>query len=169
MASKKPVTKKEVKPPKHPLMLDGKDWDRMKVMEFICTRLATSSNGVGRILLAGYEGLKLPDYSTIMQWMTEDSKLADMYARAKEDQSDFMADELMEIADEAAADNVAVNRARLRVDTRKWLAAKLKPRKYGDKLQVAGDKESPLQHQHSGSVELNITAEEAYKRMLDGD
>jgi hypothetical protein len=62
-----------------------------------------------------------------------------------------MADELLEISDDASndwmarraksgdiesvPDNEAVQRSRLRVDTRKWLMGKLKPKKYGDKIQ----------------------------------
>jgi hypothetical protein len=37
-----------------------------------------------------------------------------------------------------------VERTRLQIDARKWLAAKLSPRKYGDKLELAGDPTSPL-------------------------
>lgn len=41
-------------------------------------------------------------------------------------------------------DSTAVARNRLRMDARKWVASKLKPKKYGDKLALAGDDESPL-------------------------
>ena len=34
---------------------------------------------------------------------------------------------------------------RLRVDSRKWIAAKLKPKKYGDRTTLAGDKENPVE------------------------
>lgn len=40
----------------------------------------------------------------------------------------------------------AVARNRLRVDTRKWMLSKMLPKIYGDKLELAGDKENPLQH-----------------------
>jgi hypothetical protein len=47
------------------------------------------------------------------------------------------ADEIVTLADEPVApnDNAAVQRARLRVDTRKWLMSKLAPRKYGDRVE----------------------------------
>lgn len=67
---------------------------------------------------------------------------------AREDQADTLADEILEIADESENDTYevdlgdgviiqkenreVVNRSRLRVDARKWVAAKLKPKKYGD-------------------------------------
>lgn len=38
--------------------------------------------------------------------------------------------------------------------------------KWRDKVEVAGDKDNPIQHNHSGSVDVNLTAEEAYKKML---
>jgi hypothetical protein len=73
----------------------------------------------------------------------------------------MMAEEMLEIADDAKNDwmerqddeggNIGwrlngdhVQRSRLRIDTRKWLASKLKPKKYGDKLELGGDDNSPL-------------------------
>lgn len=74
----------------------------------------------------------------------------EQYARAKEEQADFLAEEMLEIADDKSddlldteegqsANPVAVQRARLRVDARKWAAAKLKPKKYGDKVDFTTD------------------------------
>ena len=71
----------------------------------------------------------------------------DRYARAKADQADFLAEELLEIADDSAEDEIFteegkrlenrefINRSRLRVDTRKWIACKLLPKIYGEKQQ----------------------------------
>ena len=60
-----------------------------------------------------------------------------MYARACEQRVEVYASEIIELADEPIApnDNAAVQRARLRVDTRKWLMSKLAPRKYGDRVE----------------------------------
>lgn len=65
-----------------------------------------------------------------------------MYARAREDQADTLADEILEVArsktdpDEMGkVDNGAVQEKRLLVDSLKWRAAKLGPKTYGDKLQ----------------------------------
>lgn len=152
------------KPPAHPLMRNARDWDREAVIRHLCDCLATSAKGIGSILKAGYQGQRLPDYSTIMDWLDGDAAFAEMYARAKEAQADYMADEIVEIADEGAAQPVlvdevplvvdgkpvmaasavGVNHARLRVDARKWVAAKLKPRKYGDKLELGGQ----INHTH---------------------
>ncbi len=76
-----------------------------------------------------------------------------MYARAREDQADTLADEIVAIADEPAAGKKTTTKAngdvetvegdmiehrRLRVDARKWTAAKLKPKKYGERQALTG-------------------------------
>ncbi|MFN8996423.1 MAG: hypothetical protein ACK5X3_22525, partial [Pseudomonadota bacterium] len=45
---------------------------------------------------------------------------------------------------EGKIDPADVNNRRLQIDTRKWLASKLKPKRYGDKLELAGDAKAPL-------------------------
>lgn len=133
-------------------MIDGKDWIREKVFVYLCDHLATSSKGVGSIITLGKSELgSFPTYSTIMQWMVESQELSDKYACAKEAQADFMADEMLEIADDGRNDWMSeegregtenfklngehVQRSRLRIDSRKWLASKLKPKRYGEKIQ----------------------------------
>jgi hypothetical protein len=53
---------------------------------------------------------------------------------------EVLADEVLSLADDVAnAENpVAVAAARLQVDSRKWLLSKLKPKQYGDRLELAG-------------------------------
>jgi len=78
-------------------------------------------------------------------------ELRNIYARAKEDQTDHLVDEMLDIADDGTNDLMTivkgdqeyevenkevVNRSRLRIDTRKFIASKLKPKKYGDKLDL---------------------------------
>lgn len=88
------------------------------------------------------------NYTTVLKWLDADSVRGEMYARAREDRSDKLADEIVAISDQSEWDtytddngNVRTNqevvaRAKLRVDARKWVAAKLKPRVYGDKLDL---------------------------------
>jgi len=52
--------------------------------------------------------------------------------RAREAQADKLFKECLTIADAARPEDVNV--ARLRVDTRKWAAARLAPKKYGDRV-----------------------------------
>ena len=93
---------------------------------------------------------KFPSYSLFMEWLDADPLFVDKYARAKQEQADYLAEELVDLADESASivgdghDNARIQAARLRVDTRKWVASKLKPKKYGDSMTHKGDAENPL-------------------------
>jgi hypothetical protein len=101
--------------------------------------------------------------STFNLWLNEDAALAADYARAREDLIERIANETMAIADQAFTEieeqalnakgepmvvkkkvPVDVQRAKLQVDTRKWLLSKLAPKKYGDKLELTGDPDRPL-------------------------
>lgn len=92
----------------------------------------------------------MPAMSTICLWLNQADKLEFMeqYEHAQAIKAENLADELLAIADNGAndymqrtnADNPGwvangehIQRSRLRVDTRKWIAAKLLPKKYGDR------------------------------------
>lgn len=97
----------------------------------------------------------MPDKSTVFRWLRLYSEFRDQYARAKEEATDAMAEEVVDIADDGRndwierqtrtgeiyhiVDNEAVQRSKLRVETRKWLMSKMKPKKYGDKLDLTSD------------------------------
>jgi hypothetical protein len=80
---------------------------------------------------------EFPSERAIYAWLVAHEPFQQMYARAREQRVERWADEIIELADEPvpAGDNAAVQRARLRVDTRKWLMSKLAPRKYGDRVE----------------------------------
>jgi hypothetical protein len=78
-----------------------------------------------------------PSPATVIEWVHQDRhNLANRYARARDRQLEAWAEEVLDKADAASTDNGAVQRDRLAVDARKWLLSKLKPEKYGDKLDV---------------------------------
>lgn len=120
----------------------------------ICDRLAD-----GESLKAICEDDDMPARSTVFKWLAENKQFSDMYARAREEQADAIFDEIIAIADtpmigektKTGKDgNVEVQTGdmiehrRLQVDARKWMAGKLRPKKYGEKLELSGDQESPL-------------------------
>ena len=136
---------------KHPLMLDGKTWDREEVLRIVCEQISCSTDSIGRVLQNGWEGQTLPRYSTFMLWLEESPVFSERYAKAKQAQAEYMVSELLEIADDGRNDWIErndpsnpgyrvngehINRSRLRVDTRKWVAAKLMPKVYGEKLET---------------------------------
>lgn len=158
---KEPVPgKKRRVPPYHST---HRTWDRVAVFKQICKELAQTSMGITYICNADNE---LPVPSTVFLWLSiEQDKngatpLSDRYARAKEAQADYLAEEIIAIADDGSNDYMEkvnkdgstyetlntehVQRSRLRIDTRRWVAAKLRPKKYGDKLELSGDPERPL-------------------------
>ena len=108
----------------------------------ICVRIA-SGQSVRTIASAD----DMPAMSTIFKWLSEHKDFSEQYVRAREAQTDYLAEEIIEISDDASGDAVEdpetgtvrqnaefVARSRLRVDTRKWLMARMAPKKYGDKI-----------------------------------
>ena len=84
-------------------------------------------------------------------WLKRYPEFSEQYAQAKICQIELLVDEIMEISDDASQDQYvnelgvvvpnppAITRARLKVDTRKWLASKLVPKVYGNKIDIEGD------------------------------
>lgn len=110
----------------------------------ICELIATSEKGLHTICK---ENPDLPHFSTIMNWLGDEDKkeFLDKYARAREAQADYVFEQIRIIADHADEDHTpftggnVVQRDKLRVDARKWIASKLAPKKYGDKIEVDGN------------------------------
>jgi len=96
---------------------------------------------------------RTPDFpaeSLVRQWATDDPEFSSQYARARSSGLDSIAEEIQEIADETSGDsgenaNAVVQRARVRIDARKWLLSKMRPDKYGDRTVLAGDAAAPLE------------------------
>jgi hypothetical protein len=112
---------------------------------WICAELAS-----GRALVDICAEKQAPGTTTVYRWLQENEQFRDLYARAREDQADTLADELLVIADDGrndwmrandpdnlgyAENKEAIRRSQLRIDTRKWIASKLKAKKYGDKVE----------------------------------
>lgn len=95
-------------------------------------------------------------HSAFVQWTYVDEDMAKAYAHAREDLVERMANEVMEISDadveympDGKKDWAAIQKHKLQVDTRKWLLSKLAPKKYGDKVTLAGDEDSPVAIAHT--------------------
>ena len=120
----------------------------------ICEHIAA---GKSLRTIAALDGM--PAQSTIMVWLDgKHPDFTEQYARAREAQADKLAEEILAIADDGRSDtyldaegnektdNEAIQRSKLRVDTRKWLASKMAPKKYGDKVAIGGaDDLGPVQ------------------------
>lgn len=117
-----------------------------ELFDEICDRLAN-----GESLRTICQDDDMPNKGSVFRWLAGDKKLSDQYARAREEQADFIFDEVLEIADDArndwmerrgeedagwVANGEHIQRSRLRIDARKWMAGKLRPKVYGDKLEL---------------------------------
>lgn len=98
----------------------------------------------GRSIRAICKDDDMPTTSTVFKWLMENKEFSDQYARASEQRAEHIFEESLDIADDSASDYIEtdkgpvfnqehVQRARLRVDTRKWFVSKLAPKKYGEK------------------------------------
>lgn len=119
-----------------------------EIVERICAGLRE-----GKSLRSICEGDDMPSEAAVRTWAQEDREgFYTHYARAREIGYGRMAEELLEIADEENKDDT--QRARLRVDTRKWLLAKALPKVYGDRITHAGDSESPIETRTVSDLEV---------------
>jgi hypothetical protein len=116
----------------------------------ICEQLA-----MGKSLRTACNEKGMPSIAVIFLWFRTNKEFLEQYARAKQESSDAMAEEILDISDDGTNDwmtiknnrgkdievpnNEVLQRSRLRVDTRKWLMSKMKPKKYGDKMDLTSD------------------------------
>ena len=117
-----------------------------EIADAICDRLAA---GLSLRKICRSKGM--PSKTSVFKWLGQNSTFADQYARAREAQADGLVDEMVAIADtpfigtktkrtsdgkiEKTTGDMVEHR-RLQIETRKWVAARMRPKKYGDKLDV---------------------------------
>jgi|SRR5579864_9435584 hypothetical protein len=117
-----------------------------EIGEEICRKIAVSDYGLKRLCA---ENPHWPCRQTILEWRIKIDEFGVMYAKAKQDQVETLIDDCLDIADDTSRDTIIktnkdgdeyevcntewINRSRLRIDTRKFLAQKLAPKIYGDK------------------------------------
>lgn len=148
-----------------------------ELADAICERLSH-----GESLRTVCRDDEMPSVATIFNWMRSKEGFLEQYTRAKEESADAMAEDILEIADNEVEqplvvdgipfqvdgklvmikDNVSVNHAKLRVDTRKWLMSKMKPKKYGERVtnEHTGKDGGPIE----SSVQINFVPVSRDKR-----
>ena len=114
--------------------------------ETICERIAA-----GESLIAICSEGTMPDKSAVYRWLSQDEDFAGKYRIARELQADSLFDEILQIADTPqigertktdkdgnteTTEGDMIEHRRLQIDARKFMAAKLKPKKYGDRLEI---------------------------------
>ncbi len=111
----------------------------------ICRRIAE-----GEPLTKICRDPKMPAYRTVLGWRVTNDEFAQLYARAREDAADTLADRICELAERVEKGELEAHAGRTAIDALKWVAAKLKPKVYGDRqqLELGGSLtvESPKDH-----------------------
>lgn len=126
-------------------------WDeerKSQAIEVILFEIAENGKSLRKIL-DNADRTIFPSNVTFCQWLKDDTNLAKQYARACEIRADKIFEEILEIADESHNDTIidpetgneitnheVIQRARLKVDARKWMLAKMNPKVYGDKTDI---------------------------------
>lgn len=124
-------------------------------VDMICERLSC-----GESLRSICRDEDSPGLSTVFKWLATVPEFREQYAHAREAQAEALFDEIIEIADTPQIGQKTVSKAtgveiteadmiehrRLQVDARKWIASKLAPKKYGDKItqEVTGANGGPI-------------------------
>jgi hypothetical protein len=113
----------------------------------------------GETLKAICSDSAMPSQSTVFAWLAQNPDFSELYARAREASADVLVEEARQIADDGSADYVLrskdgeyeiavdyehISRSKLRIEQRRWEAAKRKPRSYGERQHV----------EHSGLVQV---------------
>lgn len=101
-----------------------------KLADEICERI-----GEGESLRSITRDDAMPAMSQVFRWLSEKADFQEQYTRAKEQQAEVFEEMMLE----TARTEEDVQRARLIVDTMKWTASKLKPKKYGNQIDVTSD------------------------------
>jgi len=117
----------------------------------------------------------MPSCRTVYTWLAKNDEFLHKYAEAKSVRAHLLAEEILEISNESPTmtvvdtegnattklDPAGVNRNRLRVDARKWIASKVLPRDYGDKqeVQLSGPGGAPI----AAQIELDAETKKALR------
>jgi len=120
----------------------GRSEFSIEVMTAICERM---SDGESLREICDKDS-NLPARRTILRWVKNDDAAKKIYDEAQQDRMHWYADEIVKIAYDTSSDTITgpegerkcnhewIARSRLKVDSLKFLMAKLAPRTYGDKL-----------------------------------
>lgn len=102
-----------------------------ELADTICIRIAT-----GESARKVCEDPAMPEMQTLWRWLREKQDFSEQYVRAKLESSDALAEDIQDIASKTLNGMYDPKAAHVAIDAYKWTASKLKPKKYGDKLDL---------------------------------
>jgi hypothetical protein len=143
---------------------EGNTRARLEIVEAVADRMrhGESVRGIFRS-----PGENYPTEITFWRWIAADPELLKVYEEAAVKRAERYAEDINALQDEepprittqfgTRVDPGWVQWQKNRIDTRKWTASKLLPKKYGDRTILSGDNDSPVA----------ITIENARSALLD--
>ena len=106
---------------------------------------------------------RLISYEDFLRWIKRDPTRHERFKEAQEMRTEFIAGEILEIADGVGAidpsSNDTVNRDKLRIDTRKWLMGAHNRKRYGESKQI----------ELAGTVSITEALAAAQARVIDAE
>ena len=129
------VSSSAKKPDSKPVTLDNGQWHHNRkrpsiyedgILQRVCDGLTE-----GLSIKQTCEPMDMPRWQEVYLEMQKDETIRTAIAHAREAQQEFIADDIVEMADLATAEDHNV--VKLRIWARQWRAAKLAPKKYGEK------------------------------------
>ena len=147
--------------------------------ELLCVRL-----GLGESLAQICRDEGMPSQATVYVWLLRFPEFQERYVRAREEQAETHADEIVSIADETPEttpiydsngeliridlSSAYIAWQKQRIDARKWNAAKQRPKKYGDRITHGGDDDNPVVVEHNLNVFGELLKAIKQQRQLEG-
>ncbi len=114
-------------------------YDYQKVWEYILDQIAN-----GRTLTSIVAEPDMPSYAWCTLQLRNDPQLKDRYTEAVDSRVEFMASEFIDLADsqmpeglDGTAQSAWVQQLKLKLWARTWVMSKLRPRTFGDRLDVS--------------------------------
>lgn len=114
------------------------------LVDKICAEMAD-----GKSLRAACKGAGRPDRKTFLRWVEKHEAVEKAYVQAIADREERYFEEIIEIADGKADPS----KTRVQVDARKWVLARMNPKKYGDRMT------NELTGAGGGPIESNMTVQ----------
>lgn len=146
----------------------------------ICVRIAS-----GEILSAICKDSHMPTDRSVYYRLSTDEVFSEQFSKAQADRTWSMAEDILDIADNGTndwmernqgrnlgwvANGEAIQRSKVRVDTRKWLMSKMLPKKYGDKVtnELTGADGGPIEFSRMNDEELKNYIKGATRKISSG-
>lgn len=111
---------------------DGRPSDyTVEISKEICLRISN-----GRSVSSVCRDADMPSRPTFYKWVADNEEFLNRYREAVKQRAEYHFDEMLDIADEVGAEAAEIAKAKLQIDTRKWILSRMDATKYGDKMEV---------------------------------